>query len=181
MKRHLATGSLGCVEGAAEVDVDGLVEEGWFDTDTSNISLRHNKRGKERGALEKLGKLTNTSIAHKDIQSAKCFDNLGDKVCAGLGLGDVACDCDEVFLFAFYCEEGLCGIFVKSGDESVVVGAAEVVDGDFCAVAEVFKSDCLYQSNTFFSALVSSELEERVVVYPSNTSQSACDSAHFAD
>ena len=68
MKSHLAASCLGRVERAAKVDVDGLVEEGWFDAGQIYISQRpYNKRKQRKDSLEKLGKLTNPSIAHENI------------------------------------------------------------------------------------------------------------------
>lgn len=45
--------------------------------------------------LEKIRKLTDAGIAHKNIQSSECFHSFRDKNLSRIWLRDVTCNCNE--------------------------------------------------------------------------------------
>lgn len=91
-------------------------------------------------SLQKLGKLANSRIAHKNIQLPKRLDSLLDEQLARLGLTHIALDLDQLacfVVFLFQCR--------RFGEERILVvgvgGEVEVVDGDVAALAEELEGD----------------------------------------
>lgn len=104
-----------------------------------------------RRQIQKLGKLAHAGVAHKHIESPlavaifgrKGRHNVLDKLAAGLGLGNVAGKRDDMALDGIARGDQGLGLFQKALEVGLVADAAQMVDADLGAVADVVEGDGL--------------------------------------